>query len=225
MPPPRLSTSVDTTWANGLRGIASVFVVSSHLVMCFARSMIPPNTGTDQPARWYQLPFVRLLGQGNAWVAVFFVLLGYVNALKPIQCARAARAADALANLARSCFRRTGRLVFPAAAITVLCWLACQLGLWQLARRSDAFWLQETSPPPSDSWAAALADLLRELVGTWMYGANKYDQPQWALAHLFAGSMYAYLVLLATCNATGSFRLAVMVLLYFWTWVSDPIVA
>ncbi|KAI5306241.1 hypothetical protein KEM56_001723 [Ascosphaera pollenicola] len=219
--PPKLSTSVDTSWASGLRGIASLFVVSSHLVMCFARSMLPPNTGMDMPAKFYQLPYIRLLGQGNAWVAVFFVLLGYVNSLKPIQCSRMGKTADALSNLARSSFRRTGRLVFPAAAVTVISWSLCQLGLLELARRSDAFWLQETSPPPSSTWFSAIWDLCKELVGTWMYEKNKYDQPQWALAFLFRGSMYAYLVLLATCNTTGSFRLAVMVALYIWNWISD----
>ncbi|KAI5288855.1 hypothetical protein KEM54_004782 [Ascosphaera aggregata] len=158
--------------------------------MCFARSMIPPNVGMDKPARFYQLPFIRLVGQGNAWVAVFFMLLGYVNVLKPIQSSRAGKPADTLWNLARSCFRRSGRLIFPAAAVTVICWMSCQIGLLELARRSDAFWLQETSPPPSKTWLAAIWDLSKELVRTWMYDGNKYDQPQWALKHLFLGSLF-----------------------------------
>lgn len=212
---------IHLTLSQGLRGVASLFVVSSHLTLCFARSIVPPSIGQDGPSKLFQRPFLRLLGQGNAAVAIFFVLLGFVNSLKPIQQSRSGNVKDALSGLASSSFRRTGRLVFPAAAVTVISWFLCQLGFFKLARMSNAYWLLATSPAPSASWVQAVEDLVRELVYTWVRAENAYDQPQWALQHLFRGSMCAYVVLLATCNATPAFRLSAEIVLYIWSWISN----
>lgn len=213
--------SMDTAWANGLRGIAALFVASSHITLCFARSTVPPSLAYDGPVKLFQRPILRLISQGNSWVAVFFVLLGFVNALKPIQLARADKSADALAGLARAAFRRTGRLFFPAASVTVLAWAACQLGLMDMARQSNAFWLQDTTPLPSPSWSAAVVDLFRELGRTWLVGRNIYDDPQWALMYLLFGSMLVYVVMLATVHASGAFRLTALGLLYVAAWIAD----
>ncbi|PGH06076.1 hypothetical protein AJ80_08244 [Polytolypa hystricis UAMH7299] len=213
--------AVDSTWADGLRGIASIFIVSSHITLCFCRSIVPPSQGYDGPVALFQRPILRLIGQGNAFVAVFFVLLGYVNSLKAISLSRTGSIPDALSNLASSSFRRSGRLIFPAAACTLISWFLCQIGFFDFARRSDAYWLQVTTPVPSASWGQAVYDLAHELVYTWIYKENRYDQPQWALAHLFKGSMYIFMVLLATINATPAFRLSAEVILYIWSWLSN----
>lgn len=181
---------------------------------------MPPSAGMDGPVSLFQRPFLRLIGQGNAAVAVFFVLLGFVNSLKPIRQSRSRCASDALPSLASSSFRRTGRLVFPAAAVTVISWLLCQLGFLGLARSSNAFWLLATTPSPSPSWPQAVRDLIHELVFTWVDAENRYDQPQWALLHLLRGSTSIYSVFLATSNATPAFRLAVEIILYIWSWIS-----
>lgn len=165
-----------------------------------------------------QRPFFRLVAQGQTFVAIFFVLLGFVNTLKAVQLARAGAIPEALSSLATSTFRRTGRLVFPAAAVTAIVWSACQLGAFQLARRTDAFWLRATSPAPSAGWDVAVGDLLRQLLSTWAYGENAYDQPQWALVYLFKGSLYVFITLLATVNTTPHFRLFAEVVLYIWSW-------
>lgn len=120
---------------------------------------------------------------------MFFVLLGFVNSLKPLQLARSGAVPETLGSLSTGAFRRTGRLVFPAALVTFLTWLVSQFGAFQLARRVDAFWLRSTAPKPSVSLVAAVEDLVRELAGTWLYGENSYDQPQWALLPLFRGSL------------------------------------
>ena len=168
----------------------------------------------------FQRPFLRLIGQGNAAVAIFFVLLGFVNSLKPIQQSRSRDANNALPSLASSSIRRTGRLVFPAATVTVISWTLCQLAFLNLARSSNAYWLVATTPAPSPSWPQAVRDLIHELVFTWVDAANRYDQPQWALLHLLRGSMSIYMVFLATSNATPTFRLSAEVILYIWSWLS-----
>ncbi|KAJ5511634.1 Acyltransferase 3 [Penicillium expansum] len=144
-----------------------------------------------------------LVIQGQAWVAIFLVLLGFVNALKPLQLARRGATADALATLSTGAFRRKWRLVFPAALMTILAWLLCQFGAFQLGRRVDAYWLRATSPQQSPSLVAAIVDLIRQIAGTWMYGENAYDQPQWALLPLFRGSLYVFMTLLALLGNPG----------------------
>jgi hypothetical protein len=167
----------------------------------------------------WQRPFFRLIGQGRAFVAIFFILTGYVNSLKPLKEARAGNKDEALSNLARASFNRTGRLVFPATAVTVITWFICQIGFFDMAANSNAYWLRTTSHGKNTSWGWAVLDLGWEIIDTWFYAENKYDQPQWALFHLLKGSMYVFMTLLATVNVRTSFvRLAVYIGLYIWSW-------
>jgi len=208
-----------SSWADGLRGVASLGVVSSHTVLSFYTSLVRPACNEDgAESELMQRPILRLVAQGNSWVAVFFILLGYVNSLKCITQSRAGETDAALSTLASSSFRRTGRLVFPAATVTLLTWFACQLGAFQLALASDAYWLRSTSPEPSPTWITAIFDLGHELVYTWFFFSNKYDQPQWALMFLFKGSMLVFMVLLVTVRTTPRFRLLVELVLYSWSW-------
>ena len=207
------------THSQGLRGVASVGVVASHTVLSFSTSLVRPSNNEDgTESDLMQRPILRLIAQGNAWVAVFFILLGYVNSLKCIQQSRAGHTDAALGALASSAFRRTGRLVFPAAAVTILTWFACQLGAFQLSLDSDAFWLRTTSPEPSANWVSAMYDLGQELIATWFWFRNRYDQPQWALMFLLKGSLYVFIVLLVTVRTTPRFRFVAEFVLYAWSW-------
>lgn len=165
-----------------------------------------------------QLPILRLVGQGQAWVALFFILMGFVNALKPIKLARAGDVDTALSNLATSSFKRSFRLFLPATAATVLSWLICQFGAYETARKSDAYWLYTTSPAPSASWGTAVIDLLFAIRTTWSYNPdNPYDQPQWALLYLLQGSMFVFAALLVTLNLRPRYRVAMFIICYFWS--------
>lgn len=198
----------------------AIFVVASHTSLCFATFLVPPSVAETGKSTLFQRPFFRLVIQGQAWVAMFFVLLGFVNSLKPLQLARSGAVSEALGSLSTGAFRRTGRLVFPAALVTFLTWLVSQFGAFQLARRVDAFWLRSTAPKPSVSLVAAVEGLVREFAGTWLYGENSYDQPQWALLPLFRGSLYVFMTLLALVNTTPRFRLCAEILLYVWRWAT-----
>ncbi|EZF31753.1 hypothetical protein TMEN_6256 [Trichophyton mentagrophytes] len=216
---------IDTRWADGLRGIAALFVVASHVTLCFARSVMPPSISTDGPRRLFQNPYLRLIGQGNAAVSVFLVLLGFVNSLKTIQLIRSGCHQDALSTLSVGAFRRTGRLMLPATAATLVSFSLCNLGLYGLARSSDAYWTMTTAAAPSSTILEGIKSVAWEMIAVWIVGENRYDQPQWALAHLFKGSFFIYMVLLATASATPAFRLIALSILYAWGWIAgDTIV-
>ena len=151
-------------------------------------------------------------------MALFFILSGFVNALKPLKLARAGQVEAALSSLSLSSFRRTFRLVLPAAAATVLSWSVTQLGAYEMGRRSDAFWLYTYAPLPSGSWGTALEDLLNGLRATWTFGiVNPYDQPQWALIYLLQGSMMVFCALLIVVNLTPLYRTLTMGIFALWS--------
>ena len=149
---------------------------------------------------------------------MFLVLSGFVNALKPIKLARSGQTESALANLASSSFRRTFRLMLPAAAATILSWFICQLGMYELARNGDAYWLYTYTPMMSYSWGTALDDLFRALRSTWtIWEINPYDQPQWALIYLLQGSMFVFCALLTTLNLKPTWRLTMLAIFTLWS--------
>ena len=210
------------THSQGLRGIAALYVVFSHMTIAFARYIIVPAISDGGPSFWMQRPILRLVAQGPAWVACFIVLSGFVNSLRPIKLAKSGQVETALLNLATSSFRRSFRLFLPALTAAVLSWFICQLGAYETARLSDAYWLVKTSPQRSISWGTAIHDLVLAVRDTWLFDPNNpYDQPQWALLYLLLGSMITFTTLLITINLTPRFRVAACVVGFFWGWNWD----
>lgn len=203
----------------GLRGIAAVLVVSSHVVLCYARGLIPPccAAGSNSPYL-FQRPILRLISSGHSWLAMFFILMGFVNGLKPLQLARAGQTDKALNKLSSSSFSRICRLVLPATATTIINWLICNLGLYRTALLSNAYWLYTTSPRPSESWPQAFHHLLSGLEGTWLLGwENVYDQPQWALVYLLQGSFMIITALFLVMPMTPLWRTTTLLILAYWS--------
>lgn len=227
---PNTRIMLDSGWADGLRGLAAIYVAASHLVLCFGRHFINPCC-TENGTPWlFQRPILRLIASGHSWVAIFFVLLGFVNALKPIKQARNGDSESALSGLSTAAFRRSFRLVLPASVATIISWFLCQVGAYELSRNSDAYWLYTNTPPQSDSWCGAVHDLVQEVLSTWRLGdGNIYDQPQWALIYLLQGSIVGYFVLLATVQLNSFWRVFTLGLCVFWSWswsyeLRDPLV-
>lgn len=171
-----------------------------------------------------------MIGTGQSWVALFFVLLGFVNSLKPIKQARAGNLEGALHGLSTASFRRSFRLVLPAATSTILSWALTQLGFYEISRQADAYWLQSYTPAPSLSWGTALEDLVYALKSTWLLQKdNLYDQPQWALVYLLQGSIIIFFVLLATVSLSAKWRVFTVAACILWSFdwtihLLDPMV-
>lgn len=90
------------------------------MTLAFARYIVRPADSDNGPSSLMQRPIFRILSQGPAWVALFFILSGFVNALKPIQLARLGSVETALSSLAISSFRWPFRLILPATAASQL---------------------------------------------------------------------------------------------------------
>lgn len=206
------------TTLQGLRGIASVLVVTAHICRSLVPHLLSPAMSDKLPPTLFQLPFFRCLVMGRASVSAFALLAGYVNSLKPIKLSRAGNADAALSGIAKSSFRRTGRFMIPAVIATVCSWLVCQFGGYNVAHAANSDWIRDTSPVPSPSFAAAFYDLFQNLGTTWLDGFNAYDRIQWTLTYLLKGSMMTYLTLLATVFVKPKWRIFICMGLYWFTW-------
>lgn len=195
-------------------------VVASHLTLCFARSLLTPCCANDEVTpKLLQLPILRLVASGHSWVAIFFVLMGFVNALKPLRLAQANQHEEAISNLSNSSMRRVFRLVLPATLTTFIAWLVCQLHFMERARHSNAWWLYISTPVPSSSLPWAISDLSTAIRYTWLYhnGDNIYSQPQWTMMPLLQGSLMLLLALLFTMNLTSTYRNVVLAVAAVWS--------
>ena len=192
----------------------------SHLSRSFAYTLIPPAQDSTHLGSFIHLPLLRLPAQGAPWVSLFFILTGYVNAMKPIKQARNGNGNQALSGLAFSAFRRTGRLVLPATIATVISWILCQLGLFEIGRTCEAGWIRDTSPKPGPGVTGSLRLLFENLFTTWTTGSNAYDKNQWTFPFLLKGSMLVFITLLATVRIHSNYRVLVFLGLYTFSWAS-----
>lgn len=198
--------------------MASVLVLTAHILRSLAPHVIQPAMGEELAPAFYQLPFIRVLTQGRASVAVFAILTGYVNALKPIKLSKVGEYEAGLSYISMAAFRRVGRFVLPATVATIISWFACQLGAYKIGTEADSDWIRNTSPKPSPSMGEALTSLAVNWWSTWRKGANDYEMTQWTLIYLLKSSMMVYLFMFATMKVQPKWRMILCALLYYYFW-------
>ncbi|KAK3901778.1 acyltransferase 3 [Staphylotrichum tortipilum] len=116
---PQAAKNASTAFLDGLRGLAALCVFFQHCIGGFDENV--HDHGFGEGGHWYlaSLPFVRIFfNGGNAAVAVFFVLSGYVLSRSPLRLARDGNSRGCLWALASSVVRRPIRLYLPVFAIT-----------------------------------------------------------------------------------------------------------
>ncbi|KAL3422804.1 acyltransferase [Phlyctema vagabunda] len=210
-------------WVDGLRGVASFFVVVTHLCRAFDDVLFSPTTGEQagSPVRLFQRPFLRVFVQGRIGVAVFSMVTGYVCALKPVKTMRAGRPELALQNIAKSAFRRIPRLFLPAAIATVLCWFVAQFGVFEVGKRCDSYWVGLTNPEPTPWVGQSIISLMWSLIRTWTIGQNYYDGNQWTMLPLLRGSMIVYVMLFVTAYMKSRHRMMTMFGFFLYYYIGN----
>jgi len=188
----------------------------SHIIRAFAPIINEASMSAISGPIFWQLPFIRLVGAH--WIAIFFVLLGYVNVISPINRARQGDVPGALTALASSATRRLIRLVLPTIIATLGSFIICQCGGYALAKQSDSAWIEYTSPDRATSMPQAIKMLAWNLWTMWTRGANAYDPNHWTMFYLLKSSFFLYMVLLVTLRATSKSRMLVFVGMYMYCW-------
>lgn len=129
-----------TTYLNGLRGIAAVIVIWSHMVQLYYQYHNSGWGAFDSPnnREIIQLPFVRLLTSGLFMVHIFFVLSGFALSYGFLVKSHAEQYDKALSGLPSSLFRRPIRLFLPLLPIILITPLLVTRG-WQQPEQFSRF--------------------------------------------------------------------------------------
>lgn len=204
----------------GLRGIASFLVVVTHLARAWDSDLFSAASSEGASPRLLQLPYIRVLIQGRIGYIVFAFVTGYVCALKPIRQCKQGHQEAALVSISRSALRRVPRLVLPAAAATGLSFLACEMGLYAVAKHQDSWWLDVTTPARVPRLLPALGGLARGVVTTWTSSVNPYDGHQWTLLPLLRGSIWVYAFMVATAYVRPRWRMMASLGLWAYFYLS-----
>lgn len=194
-------------------------VIITHLARAWDTDLFKPRDNDHAAPRILQYPILRIPAQGRIGVTIFAFLTGYVCALKPIRQIRTGNPVAALSTVAKSAFRRVPRLMLPTIIATTIAWFLCQMGAFNVARRSDSWWIANASPVISPTWSAAFHALVENLVGTWVTGHCSYDDHQWTLLPLLKGSMLIYIAIFATAYMHGRYRMLVAAALYGYAYI------
>jgi peptidoglycan/LPS O-acetylase OafA/YrhL len=127
-----------------------------------------PDDSFDRPYYFLTLPILRLSFQGGFLaVTIFFVISGYVCAMKPLKLSRAGKPDEARKAIASAAFRRILRLGAPATLATCISWTMDRLGAFNLAKSfPDSLWIVRFSPPVYRDFSAALTGLFHACVMT-----------------------------------------------------------
>jgi hypothetical protein len=212
------TTALHRLTAQGVRGIAAIFVMFNHISLSLYPQIIsPPSPDVilDSPFRW---PFVHALFTGAPWVQLFLFISGCVNALRPLKLSCQGQHEAAVLSLSSNTFRRALRLMAPITVSTVLGWIVAQTDVYQIANISQNNWLNYTSPRPSASLGAMFYDLFTAFYQTWTEATNYYDKNLWCMVYFLQGSMMLYFDLLATAKMKPGFRMLLTTAMLIYSW-------
>lgn len=186
----------DTSWLDGLRGVAAFLVMVYHYHLdTFSSSTEAPYGAPDtHPWEIWRLPYLRIIWcSGHTQVGIFFVLSGFVLSWSSLSSIREGRHEKFVMSLSSTAFRRWMRLFVPCFIIGILSLIQFYAGLVELL-----FTREET-------FLAQLVDYLWECErfanpfhlerNNWEV-LNKYNHTMWTIPVEWAGSLIVFLVLL-----------------------------
>lgn len=112
-----------TAWLDGLRGIAALTVYIFHWSMLWFSFLMDPYGAPGSANTIFQLPIIRTLNSGQASVATFFMISGYVITIKTLSTIYKGGLQNnerVLTTLCGALFRRPFRLFVPAIISTFI---------------------------------------------------------------------------------------------------------
>ncbi|KAG4437769.1 hypothetical protein IFR05_006754 [Cadophora sp. M221] len=203
-----------TAYLDGLRGVACVAVYLHHFVINWFPAL--RNTYGDSPKDRYffQLPIVRVILDGRAAVAIFFVVSGYAISYSALSKLHNDDAVGVLNTLSSSTFRRCMRIYIPCAVATFICMLLQYNGLFT---QDPLKW--NNVPPRFDKFSAQISDWRRS-EQIFMYPflnvegvpySPPYNGHLWTIPLEIRGSFVVYGTVLAAAKSTPFWRMAFFV--------------
>lgn len=178
-------------WIDGLRGIASLFIVLHHFIMgyypaAYEGPVAVRHLPGTMEADFSQSP-LAFIALGDFWVSMFCMVSGFVIAYQVYHMTDAKQ-------FSKSLLKRYPRLMIPVFALSAIVYVMLHMGLFynvQAANLTGSSWLAQFYQNKT-----TLSDLFFSgLIDTWIVGmATLYSNAFWMLAELFAGSFMAYIL-------------------------------
>ena len=176
----------NTQFLDGLRGLAALSVVFSHLALWYfpeAHSGIGPTmTSASATALWLYHSPVSFFYKGGYAVSVFFVLSGFVLATICMK-----KRAESI-YLAKATAKRYIRLGGPVAASIFLCIILKSLGLFHNTDLGISVPLSNAYDSGADWWAA----IKSAVYGAMLYGDRSFNYVLWTISIEFYGSLLVF---------------------------------
>lgn len=232
--PPLSNTQVhSTTFLDGLRGLAALFVCIQHFIGSFDANVHEHGFGEHGNYYLASLPFLRIVfSGGSAAVAIFFVLSGYVLSKSPVTQFQDGERHTCGMSLASAVVRRPIRLYVPTLGVTLAVALLMHAPLGVVPELSWAL--------PKDTVFAEMTDWLIESIKFFnpfqTHGSNRawfrYSLVVWTIPIELKGSMlvYASIAIHIFTGSTLSLSLSlqaitVIVLLHLGKWTMACFIA
>lgn len=193
----------ETSYLNGLRGIAALIVVLQHTTEEYYIE-IHSCYGDGLPGmqHYIQLPILRLVLLGSFSVALFFVISGFALTYGPLKRIHAGNSDAALAAMPSSIFRRPIRLFLPILPVYVISWILIQ-GQFMYGLHTDlplAKW-------PNILWEAWAGLKHFSFIDTSPYIVLYYFRQGWTLHDEHMGSLLVFLCCIAFARTTTGVRM------------------
>ncbi|KAH6712297.1 hypothetical protein BKA61DRAFT_692092 [Leptodontidium sp. MPI-SDFR-AT-0119] len=145
-----------TAYLDGLRGVACVAVYLHHLVINWFPDLRNKYGDSPKDRYFFQLPIIRVILDGRAAVATFFVVSGYAISYRALSKLHNDDNVGVLDTLSSSTFRRCMRIYIPCAVATFICMLLQYNGLFT---QDPLKW--NNIPPRFDTFSAQISDWWR----------------------------------------------------------------
>ncbi|KAI4674581.1 uncharacterized protein J4E88_008317 [Alternaria novae-zelandiae] len=179
--------------------------------------MVPAADAKSAP-HLFQLPFFRLAVGGRSAVALFFLVTGYVNSIGPISKSRQGNHDAAFHGIARSALARSGRLILPTMAATIVTWFMANTNAYHMTKHVDAQWIRQGWHRQEPTLWMAFKSLFRAQTETWTTGWDEYDGTQWTLHMFLEGAFMVYTTMLATVLVRPKARFIIYGIMYMYFW-------
>lgn len=169
-------------YLDGLRGVAALLVVFTHFLQLYTPGVFTPDASVDHGyEKFIAGTPLNLLFHGKFWVAVFFVLSGFVLCQPGIKNNSGVLAIS-------SAIKRYPRLAIPALGSTLFAWV---VGIMTQARHYDALIpvsLSQRANPYADV-GGFFGAIYQGAYGAFFLGQYKLSPVLWTIGTELIGSI------------------------------------
>lgn len=199
-----------TSYLDGLRGFASFIVFMGHYTEENLGWWTEPyglyeDGASSSPL---QLPFLRVIYSARPMVHIFFIISGYVLALKPLKQIHSQQYAALSSTLSSSVFRRGIRLFVPSFITLFVMALTVYYGVSDYRYASPFMTLYyQLSHWRKTCWRLLWASWA---ISDISYAAPVYNPALWTIPVEFAQSLLLFITILGLSRCVANARLFIL---------------